>query len=523
MSVPSRSKNAPTRGPSLLAATSATDPGRRIVSMVIRRPPSSRCRHSSHWPAPASGPASRRPASRSPACAGFRASTSSKPARQALGEQVVIGDRRRVVVGADVADAGLGEHDDHHRHAGQRAERQRLRHPGAGDVRRLRVAGHVARLDVDPRARSTTAWRATDAGSRLAIGRDHGEDVDRRLRDRREHLLADHRDALRRDRRSPTGATSRAPAKRLPPAGSSSLRRLTGIASGTASTGTPSAFVVHAQRAAQGGDVGVVDRSADGSAAAPEVARAGSSCTSNRRPRLRRRKSGDGGTGEGPSTRWADATSLRASPIAPLGRGDELPSDARGAWAAPAGRGRDRGDREPPHRVAREVARRHVLGNRDRRQRSSVGVALEVVELAEQLERPDAVGDGVVHLHHQRRRCVPFRDALDEYGLPQRPRGVERRGVEHRREVEQLADRARLGEADAAEVEVEVEVGVGDPLRRADAATPAPRRAGAGGQRPGWRGRTRPRSRSKSGTMSSIEIVTMAVRVRGSVSPRNIR
>ena len=61
---------------------------------------------------------------------------------------------------------------------------------------------------------------------------------------------------------SPTGAAMVAPAKRLPPAGSSSVRVLIGRASGSASTGDVERLVVAAQHGAHAGEVGVVERAA---------------------------------------------------------------------------------------------------------------------------------------------------------------------------------------------------------------------------------------------------------------------
>ena len=114
---------------------------------------------------------------------------------------------------------------------------------------------------------------------------------------------------------SPIGAAMRAPAKRLPPAGSSSVRRFTGIASGSASMGTPSASWYR--------------RSAPQSAAryasfteppAPLAARrkrsSGNSNHSKRRPSERRRSKGDGAVGGGPNIRRAEASMRRASPTA---------------------------------------------------------------------------------------------------------------------------------------------------------------------------------------------------------------
>ena len=70
---------------------------------------------------------------------------------------------------------------------------------------------------------------------------------------------------------SPTGAANRAPAKRLPPAGSSAVRRLMGSAIGMRSTWTSEVLVVAAEPAEQGGQEGVVDRPAGGLARRLEV------------------------------------------------------------------------------------------------------------------------------------------------------------------------------------------------------------------------------------------------------------
>ena len=71
-------------------------------------------------------------------------------------------------------------------------------------------------------------------------GRDDAQNVDGGFADGREHLLSDAGDPDRRVRLA-DGRDDPRPAKRFPPTGSSSDLRFTGIARGTASTGTPSA------------------------------------------------------------------------------------------------------------------------------------------------------------------------------------------------------------------------------------------------------------------------------------------
>ena len=111
-------------------------------------------------------------------------------------------------------------------------------------------------------------------------------------------------------------------------------------------------------------------------------------------------------------------------------------------------------------RLGRRVVR---LVQRDR----IAAARLEVDELREQLDAADAVGDRVVHLHHDRGATVV--EALDHGRFPQRTRPVEAHAGDRADEVEEPALVARRRHHDAAEVEVEIEVRIlrqrGGPIR----------------------------------------------------------
>ena len=92
------------------------------------------------------------------------------------------------------------------------------------------------------------------------------------------------------------------------------------------------------------------------------------------------------------------------------------------------------------------------------------GVALHVEELHRDLQAVLPVGHRVVHLLDEGTPAAL--DAVDDVELPQRPGAVERIGEHRRGEVEQLAQRARRGQGDVADVVVEVDVVGVDPHRR---------------------------------------------------------
>ena len=114
----------------------------------------------------------------------------------------------------------------------------------------------------------------------------------------------------------------------------------------------------------------------------------------------------------------------------------------------------DDADRQPEP-ADEEVA--HGLGARRRRWPAdravvaavdglgSGGVALEVEVLQGHLHAADAVGDGVVHLLHERRLAAA--QPLDDGELPQRAGAVERVDHGQRRQVEQLAQAPGLARA----------------------------------------------------------------------------
>jgi len=122
---------------------------------------------------------------------------------------------------------------------------------------------------------------------------------------------------------------------------------------------------------------------------------------------------------------------------------------------------------QPPQAAAQQIRARHVAGNWHRRHGPRGRVPLGVVDLLEQGDTAEPVGDRVAELAQQRRPGPRTAlQALDVHRLPQGARGVQRRLQRDLGQVEQLAQRARGGQRDPAQVVVQVEVGVDDPLRR---------------------------------------------------------
>src|SRR4029077_6317113 len=111
---------------------------------------------------------------------------------------------------------------------------------------------------------------------------------------------------------SPTGAAVVTPGNLLPDAGSSAPRRLTGRASGSASTGTPSTSWYRPSPPHSAARYASLTDAPTDLAAAPRAA-GGSSSTTVRLTRLRRRSSGDGSAGGGLSTRRAESANPTAS------------------------------------------------------------------------------------------------------------------------------------------------------------------------------------------------------------------
>ena len=239
-SVPSRSKNAPTPGPSGLASTSATDPGRRS-GVVMRSPPGGRRFSSS------------RTGGRPPQLHDL-----VEPGLKALLQLVGGGERRGVVAERHGAGARPGDEDRHHAHPGQRAEPVLPLHPRPGQERLLGVAGHVAGLDVgrgDP-LEDLVERLVGEQGQDRRQPADH---VDGGLAPPRDHLLADLPHPLDRigfaDRRGDGDPGEPVARRRVVPAAQADRQRQReGV------DRHPEHLVVPAQAAAQRGQVGVVDR-----------------------------------------------------------------------------------------------------------------------------------------------------------------------------------------------------------------------------------------------------------------------
>ena len=158
-------------------------------------------------------------------------------------------------------------------------------------------------------------------------------------------------------------------------------------------------LVVEPQRAAQAGQVGVVDRAAGRLRRPVQVAELDVDRIAARRqaapPQHRRRF---GGRPHHAGARHARSR-RRRRPTRP-GRG----SRARRLAAAPNSAPRTPPAIAPGSRLKplpHQVVRRQVLRNRQRRSVLRRRVALEVVEVGEHLDAADAVGDGVAEMHHQ--------------------------------------------------------------------------------------------------------------------------
>ena len=98
---------------------------------------------------------------------------------------------------------------------------------------------------------------------------------------------------------------------------------------------------------------------------------------------------------------------------------------------------------------------------------SSLGIGFEIHVLLGQPDCADAVADGVVQLREQRTTAV-F-EAVDHHEHPEGPGAIEGVLVQQGREVEELPDGSRCGQAQVPEVVVEVELGIGGPGRRRQA------------------------------------------------------
>ena len=199
-------------------------------------------------------------------------------------------------------------------------------------------------------------------------------------------------------------------------------------------------------------------------AASLQFSRNGAVATSRCRFRLRRVHSGECACSVSDS--WV-TTPRTASMAAVPADGMDAGSASRLAHLL------DDADRQPQP-AHQEVAQR--LGARRRRRTADravvaavdgfgpSGVALEVEVLQGHLHATDAVGDGVVHLLHERRLAAT--EPLDDGELPQRAGAVEQVDHGQRRQIEQLAQAPRLGQGDPPHVVVDLEVRIVDPQGR---------------------------------------------------------
>ena len=110
-------------------------------------------------------------------------------------------------------------------------------------------------------------------------------------------------------------------------------------------------------------------------------------------------------------------------PILEMGSRMTSPHDVGGAEQRATHPARDRAGK-PVESLAHQVVGRQILRDRQRRRRLRRGVALEVVDVGEHLDAPDAVGHGVAQMHHQR-GAAAF-EPLDEGRRPQRSGDVQR-------------------------------------------------------------------------------------------------
>ena len=228
-------------------------------------------------------------------------------------------------------------------------------------------------------------------------------------------------------------------------------------------------LVVEPQRAAQAGQVGVVD----GAAGRPSPPCAG------RRTRCRWPRCGTTGCGaaaaatvrrRGPSPgRPTWRSRQRRRPPRP-GRGSRCPT----AWAAPTS-----APRTPPaiapgsllKPLAHQIVGRQVLRNRQRRNVLRRRVAFEVVDVGEHLHAADAVGDGVAEM--QQRAARP--PASPSMSVAVHSGREISSGDCSATSARSITSRRVPGSGDAhpAHMEVEVEVGVDDPARAPPSAASA--------------------------------------------------
>ena len=230
---------------------------------------------------------------------------------------------------------------------------------------------------------------------------------------------------------SPTGAAIVTPANRLPEAGSSAPRRLTGRASGSASTGTPSTSWYRPSPPHSAARYASLHRRRPTALAAARKSARGSSSTTVRLTRLRRRSSGDGSA----ARRAEHAAGRIANPTASV---TVAPGCVISRAAVPAAR-------PSSLRPANVVSGSCLMLSRSRSCRSRRGGPAPAASAAApgpvRCRRPartgrcrQPVGDRVAELGQQRGPAAL--QALDVHRLPQRARGVERRLQRHFGQVE---------------------------------------------------------------------------------------
>ena len=220
-------------------------------------------------------------------------------------------------------------------------------------------------------------------------------------------------------------------------------------------------LVVAPQRAAQPGQIRVVDRAAGRLGRPVQVTELDvDGVASRRQAAASQHRRRFGGRPHHPGTRHGvvDRAAHRRDRVADHASDRLGGTEQRVAHTA--------GDRagQPVEPLPHQVVGRQVLRNRQRRNVLRRRIALEVVEVGEHLDAADAVGDGVTEMHHQGGPAAC--ESLDERRRPQRPRDIQRRLQRDLGQIHHLTQRAGLGDAHPAHVKIEVEVRVDDPAGR---------------------------------------------------------
>ena len=379
---------------------------------------------------------------------------------QALFELVGGGERRRVVAEGHGARARPRDEYRHHGHPGHRPHPVLPVHPGPGQERLLGVARHVAGLDVRRRDPLDDLVQRL-VGEQAEDGRETADHVNGRLAPARDHLLAYLPHPVGgvgfADRRG-DGDAGEPVARGRVVAGAQADRQ--GQREGVDRHAEH--LVVPAQAAAQRGEVGVVDRGSHRLGRGAQVGERqlehegpGDQAPAAQQGRRRGRRRAEHAAG-----RVGEAEGL--GDRSPRSHDQTAHGTRRAAQQlAPGGQRRLR---PLPEAVAQQVVAGQVARHRHRRHRPRLSLPLGVVDLLEQGDPAEPVGDRVAELDHHRSPAV-FQ-ALDVQCLPQGARGVQRRLQRDLGQVEELAQRARGGQRHPAQVVVQVEVGVDDPARR---------------------------------------------------------